>query len=163
MSDYFLIGNLDEKQFVNLNEFAPAGEILDDKKLITVSSQRIATVLIYMVTTSDSFPLMGAWAKDLIIVARDNDRKSRLYEEMRESWEDITEDVAAGFFQTVEKTSEPYLIPHSAVRCPTCGASTAYCHYHGTVNTITIGCGRCRDSKNIDKAGASWSVSIQSP
>lgn len=159
MSDYFLVGNLDKRQFVELNNFTPAGYEADEgEKLLDVSSQRIATVVIYLQVTSDSFPLMGAWAGDRVIVARDEDRRTTIYEEMRKLWEDITEDVAAGFFKTVEESSEPFVLPRSVVKCPSCGESTARSQYSGGVHVITINCGACGGWETIEAAGAQWSA-----
>jgi|GEM_PF-6961022 len=162
MSDYFLIANLEKMQFVEVNKFTAGGYEADQaQRPVGVSSRQIATVVLYMKATSDSFPSMGAWAEDRVIVSRDGDRRAKIdYEEIRESWEDITEETTAGFFNTVEESSEPFCLPLSAVRCPSCGESTAYSHYGGNVNATVIKCGMCGGWDKIEAAGAQWSAQV---
>lgn len=165
MSNYFLVGNCDKKKFVEVNRFTAvdyeAGAGVDyeagaGKKPLSVSSQRIASVVIYLLATSDSFPAMGAWAKDQVIVARDGDLRTTMYEQMRESWEDVTENMVVDFLKTVEKSSEPFVLP--VVRCPDCGASTARAYYGMTAQVTLIKCGMCGNRETIDAVGGQWSA-----
>jgi len=108
MNEYFLIGNLDKKQFIDAHNFTPPGKLAGySAVLVHLCDQQMSGVLVYLLATSNSYPLMGTWAGDRVIVAGDEDLDTMpgLYNEMRESdlWEEISDKVTPGFFEFIQE------------------------------------------------------------
>ena len=106
MGQYFLIANIDKKQFIDPGNFKTKADGPGySMKLHHICKGKLAGVLPFLLTSSDYYPSMGSWAGDRIIMIGDETRDyGDLYFQIRDRWEDISRTAAGDYFLFVEES-----------------------------------------------------------
>ena len=114
MGQYFLIANLDKKEYIHPHNFIDKTGNYFGAKLWEICANKIAGVLPYLLRKSDEtgggdiqdpelFPNAGRWAGDRIVVIGDYD-SSELYDKIcdSEDWTEISSIIAEEYQRFIE-------------------------------------------------------------
>jgi len=109
MGQYFVIANMDKKEFIDPHRFTcKEGETGFSMKLHHICRSRMAGVLVFLLTTSNYYGLMGSWGNERILVVGDeNTEYYDLYLDIihKDEWRDISHEVAKEYFDFVSDCS----------------------------------------------------------
>ncbi len=108
MGQYFLIANLDKKQFIDPANFKRHNEDAGfSNRLPHLCRGDFAGVLVFLLATSAAYPYMGMWAGDRVMVIGDekqsmdwNDESlpgAEVLEEIRAEWHDVSRGIAPSY------------------------------------------------------------------
>lgn len=105
MGQYFIIANMDKRQYIDPSNFKTHNEDAGYSKLHHICKHIVGGVLPFLLATEDYYPCMGMWAGDRIIVIGDESpRYIDKIEEITTGWHEVTREVAASYLDFVRES-----------------------------------------------------------